>query len=1062
MTTLTQKIPNFLLGISQQPDSLKFPGQVTDSLNTYPDYALGLLKRPGGKFVTELYNATPRGKWFSILRDANEKYVGQYDDTDNTFRIWSIFDGSPRKVDMGTNTGVPGSCNYTNLQTDLVAYNIAQADTRAKLALLHTAQADYSECFAGQNWTIEALFGVNYSYNTSQGTIDQTLTSGIIHQENQNTYTIKDNNQIISVNPGEIIAPVAELIIVNGGTGYSSGTGIATTANANGTGCTVDITATAGVIDSTITINNSGNANYKIGEILTIAGGGGNATFRVSKLTYKIGSERTDEQPNLASTGVRFYEAIKNIAPIKTPTQLTAATTAMNTAQTNYNNSVTAEATAKTNYDAEITNCNISAIPSGGYLNGATADDIELLTLNDYTFVLNKKKTVLMKSTTVPALPKQAYVVIYALQFDAKYQIKLTDNSGTVATVTYTTPSSGSAVDSEIIASNLATAVNNLTGYTGVRIADGIYITHSGTSFTLETVGPGTDSIYGFQDEIQNVSRLPAQCKTGYRVKVKNADDINVDDMWVEFQAKTTSYNGVGVWVETNAPGTEYQFDETTLPHQLVREADGSFKFGVVDWNDRLVGDDITNRKPSFVGQQLRNLFFYRNRFGFLVGETIVLSQAGDFFNFWNNSAQRSQLDDPIDITVSSTRPQFLNFVEASSVGLVIFGQTEQFMLSTDSDILSPTTAKVNRIASIECDGKVNTVSLGTSLGFVSKTTLYSRIFELMDISNAEPPTILDQTEPVPELIPSTIDSMIASAGLSIISVGTTGSSSIYQFRYSQRKDRRQASTWYRWELTGTLLDQFFDISTYYATVGNGSKVYLESLDLTQAAESGFLTLPTGEKTDACIDLWDANPYRTYDSSTGNTRIFLPFDHIADKTFTVLALGNYIGSTGVITGASAGSVEYPTVSGSTGNYYADIPGDFRGRDILIGYIYNMEVQIPKFYYKQTNPQTNSSKADYTADLIMHRMKVYTGLSGPLKYEIGIKGLPTRSQVVNVTQPNSYALNNVNIAAEALHNVPLYQRNENLTIKIVGDSPFPVSLLSMIWEGKYTTNFYTRA
>jgi len=117
MSTITQRIPNFLLGISQQPDNRKFPGQLRDCVNAFPDYALGLLKRPGGQFVSNLEGATPEGKWFSILRDPQEKYVAQYDD--NTFRVWDLTNGSPRVVDMGTNTGVPVACDLVDLQTEL-------------------------------------------------------------------------------------------------------------------------------------------------------------------------------------------------------------------------------------------------------------------------------------------------------------------------------------------------------------------------------------------------------------------------------------------------------------------------------------------------------------------------------------------------------------------------------------------------------------------------------------------------------------------------------------------------------------------------------------------------------------------------------------------------------------------------------------------------------------------------------------------------------------------------------------------------------------------------------
>ena len=58
MRTITQRIPNLLLGVSQQPDLRKFPGQVVAADNVFPDYALGMLKRPGGKYVSKLVMQT--------------------------------------------------------------------------------------------------------------------------------------------------------------------------------------------------------------------------------------------------------------------------------------------------------------------------------------------------------------------------------------------------------------------------------------------------------------------------------------------------------------------------------------------------------------------------------------------------------------------------------------------------------------------------------------------------------------------------------------------------------------------------------------------------------------------------------------------------------------------------------------------------------------------------------------------------------------------------------------------------------------------------------------------
>ena len=51
MASVTQTIPQFSLGMSEQPDNLKFPGQVTEIVNAIPDVTKGLFKRPGAKRI---------------------------------------------------------------------------------------------------------------------------------------------------------------------------------------------------------------------------------------------------------------------------------------------------------------------------------------------------------------------------------------------------------------------------------------------------------------------------------------------------------------------------------------------------------------------------------------------------------------------------------------------------------------------------------------------------------------------------------------------------------------------------------------------------------------------------------------------------------------------------------------------------------------------------------------------------------------------------------------------------------------------------------------------------
>ena len=972
MSTISQRIPNLLLGVSQQPDKLKFPGQVVEASNVFPDYALGLLKRPGGKFEAELYNATARGRWFPILRDDTEKYVCQYDTTDGIFRIWGLLDGHPRAVDMGTlaATGQPSACNVTNLKSDLDTYNTARDTTATELSDLHAAQATRTETNDGQNSTKESLFQVDVTYKN--GYYEEMLKSGVLERIDDGQRIVKDNT-------------------------------LTTT--------TVAVVAKGGAMPN----------------------------------NYALGNDRTVDHPWLKRDGYRVYEVEKTIAATHTSGQLTTANTNMGT--------------QKGDYDSEVTACAIgsSSIPSTAYLKDATADDIEILTINDYTFVLNKNKTTAMKTTTSAAQANEAFVVIKQIAYNADYKVTIDTHENT-----HSTPDSvsGATLDSGSIAVALATAINadtDLSYITATAIGSGVYIS-STQAFTINTAGSSSDEgIYAFQDKINIASRLPNQCENGYIVRVTNTDVVAVDDVYVGFQTTNSAARGPGVWEETIGPGLKFEIDETTMPHQLVRQANGVFKYEPVNWTDRLVGDNDTNPIPSFIGKKINNLFFFRNRLGMLSNEAVIMSRAGDYFNFFANSSQAIAADDPIDIQATSIRPVTLNYTLATSVGLLVFGPNEQFLLSTDADVLSPSTAKINTTSAFECDDKIDAVSVGTAQAFISKSNLYSKLFMMLNVQRDSAASIDEATANVPEYVPSDIDTMVSSPAMSITSLGKSGSNTIYQHRFFVQGENRVQS-WYKWKLTGDLRLQFFDKSTFYAVTSSGTNVYLTSYDLTQASESGFLTLPTGEKTDVCLDMFNINPYRTYSDSTKKTTVNLPFDHITGKKLAVVVIGTYIGDTSAASSEAEGTVSYFEDSDIT-NDTVELNGDFRGRDLIIGYVYDMDVQLPVFYTTQREGQ--SAIADVTASLILHRIKVSTGLSGPIKYKVAITGKDTWNEVINVTMPYTYVLNNVNLSASATHDVPIYQRNENLKINIIGDTPFPISLLNIVWEGNYNRRFYAR-
>ena len=114
MAGITQTIPQFTAGISEQPDHLKFPGQVKDVTNAIPDVTRGLYKRPGAKRVgtnplpsvysNQNHATNKNGSWFHYYRDETEgSYIGQVD-INGEVRIWSCKTGVLQTIIYGAPT----------------------------------------------------------------------------------------------------------------------------------------------------------------------------------------------------------------------------------------------------------------------------------------------------------------------------------------------------------------------------------------------------------------------------------------------------------------------------------------------------------------------------------------------------------------------------------------------------------------------------------------------------------------------------------------------------------------------------------------------------------------------------------------------------------------------------------------------------------------------------------------------------------------------------------------------------------------------------------------------
>ena len=178
---------------------------------------------------------------------------------------------------------------------------------------------------------------------------------------------------------------------------------------------------------------------------------------------------------------------------------------------------------------------------------------------------------------------------------------------------------------------------------------------------------------------------------------------------------------------------------------------------------------------------------------GFLADESIVLSQAGDYFNFFQGSAIAISDADPIDMGVSTTKPAKLKAAIGTPAGLLLFAENSQFLLKSQDVAFAPSTVKMDEITNYAYRSEVHPVETGVSILFPTSAETFSKVFELSVDSLNSRPLITENTRIVPEYIPPNLSWCVSVPNSSLVLMGT-GDEKIYMLQVLQHRQRKEPS----------------------------------------------------------------------------------------------------------------------------------------------------------------------------------------------------------------------------------------------------------------------------
>ena len=198
-----------------------------------------------------------------------------------------------------------------------------------------------------------------------------------------------------------------------------------------------------------------------------------------------------------------------------------------------------------------------------------------------------------------------------------------------------------------------------------------------------------------------------------------------------------------------------------------------------------------------------------------------------------------------------------------------------------------------------------------------------------------------------------------------------------------------------------------------------------------------------------------------YDGS----KCYIPFKNETDLTPVIVIGSDSSEVDGTKQFVESGFTTNPTAVAYTGasedpNTYFSVPNkDLSGvaSKVIVGWTYAYDIELPRTYFRR-----DARTVDTSAIVVINRYKFSMGLSGVCQFKLKPRGADQWINTAAVIDAQQYLANDVPLSNQSIITVPIHQRNNNFTMRVFSESPFPVSLTSMMWEGNYSPRYYRRA
>lgn len=680
-------------------------------------------------------------------------------------------------------------------------------------------------------------------------------------------------------------------------------------------------------------------------------------------------------------------------------------------------------------------------------------NELRMITVADYTFIVNKNRVVQSNGSYSYGgswrPDGDCLINIRGGQFGRTLTIEI--NGGVAANLLLPDGSNAAhtaQTDAQWIAGQLAGQLSANLGPKGWGIGVG--------SGYIQIVAPANDNIRsvvtkdGYANQLinavthqaQTFTKLPLEAPNGYVVRISGDSSKTADRYYVIYDAQNK------VWKEDIGWNVEYGLNAATMPWALVRQANGSFNLQTLPWANRSCGDNETNPMPSLVGGTINDVFFFRNRLGFLSGENIVMSRTSKYFNLFPASVANLSDDDPIDVAVSHNRISILKYAVPFSEELLLWSDQAQFVLSS-SGILSSKTIELDLTTEFDVSDGARPYGIGRGVYFASPRASFTslkRYYAVQDVSAVKDAE--DMSAHVPSYIPNGVFSINGSGTENFVAILTNGAPNrvyIYKYLYLEGEIRQQS--WSHWEFANAkkIIAAQCIGSTMYLILQNDWHIWMSRVNFTKNS----------------IDL-NNEPYRAYIDDKMSYTISTTGAAYDDDTYqTTIDFSNagmsklsWWGDVYLV--SPDGQVhkgKCPDAGWPNGRPYIKLNGNWMGQQVFLGFAIPFRYEFSKFLIKKAADDGSTATEDI-GRLQLRRAWLNYEDSGAFVIEVeNTSRLFTYEMAGARLGSDQLRVGYLNVGTGQFRFPVVGNANANI-VRILSDTTTPLNVIGCGWEGNY--------